>query len=63
MRMLAALRRRPVLAAALIYAVLSLLMVGPGLLPGKTLSNSDMFWFQPPWAGVKPAELKLPANP
>ena len=57
-----ALRRRPVLAAALIYAALSLLMVGPGLLPGKTLSNSDMFWFQPPWSGVKPAELEMPTN-
>jgi hypothetical protein len=59
---IAALRRRPVLAAALIYAVLSLLMVGPALLPGKTLSNSDMFWFQPPWAGVKPASISMPTN-
>ncbi|HYP48495.1 MAG TPA: YfhO family protein [Thermoleophilaceae bacterium] len=57
------LRRRPVLAAALIYALLALIFVGPGLLPGKTLSNSDMLRFQPPWLGVKPAELKLPANP
>ncbi|HEX3278257.1 MAG TPA: YfhO family protein [Thermoleophilaceae bacterium] len=62
MRALAALRRRPVLAAALIYAALSLLMVGPALLPGKTLSNSDMFWFQPPWAGVKPASIEMPTN-
>ncbi len=63
MNALRSLRRRPVLAAALIYAALSLLMVGPALLPGKTLSNSDMFWFQPPWVGVKPAELTLPSNP
>ncbi|MBA3263202.1 MAG: YfhO family protein [Thermoleophilaceae bacterium] len=63
MSVFTALRRRPVLAAALIYAVLALLMVGPALLPGKTLSNSDMFWFQPPWAGIKPAELRLPSNP
>jgi hypothetical protein len=61
-RALAAPRRRPVLAAALIYLALSLLMVGPALLPGKTLSNSDMFWFQPPWAGVKPPSIAMPTN-
>jgi hypothetical protein len=55
-------RKRPVLAAALIYAVLSLAMVAPGLVPGRTLSNSDLHWFKPPWAGVRPAELKLPSN-
>jgi hypothetical protein len=57
-----ALRRRPALAAALIYAVLAMLVVGPALLPGKTLSNSDMTWFQPPWVGVKPPDLKMPTN-
>ncbi|MBD0281636.1 MAG: YfhO family protein [Thermoleophilaceae bacterium] len=61
-RGVAALRRRPALAAALLYAVLAMLMVGPALLPGKTLSNSDMTWFQPPWVGVKPAELEMPTN-
>jgi hypothetical protein len=55
-------RRRPALAAALIYAVLSLLMVAPGLVPGRTLSNSDLHWFKPPWSGVRPAQLKLPSN-
>jgi Bacterial membrane protein YfhO len=55
-------RKRPALAAALIYAVLSLVMVAPGLVPGRTLSNSDLHWFKPPWAGVRPAELKLPSN-
>jgi hypothetical protein len=57
-----ALRRRPALAAALIYAALALVFVGPALLPGKTLSNSDTLWFEPPWAGVKPAELEMPSN-
>jgi hypothetical protein len=39
------------------------LFVGPGLLPGKTLSNSDALWFEPPWIGVKPAEIERPSNP
>ena len=48
-------------AAALIYAVLSLLFLAPALLPGKTLSNSDALWFKPPFvteqAGrARPAE-------
>ncbi len=59
----AGLRRRPVLAAALIYALLALVFFGPALAPGKTLSNSDMLWFQPPWAGVKPAELEAAGQP
>ena len=58
-----ALRRRPALAAALIFGVLAILFVGPGLLPGKTLSNSDALWFEPPWVGVKPGELERPSNP
>ena len=37
--------------------------VGPGLLPGRTLSNSDSLWFEPPWVGVKAAELERPSNP
>jgi hypothetical protein len=57
-----AVRPRPVLAAAVIYAVLAMVMVGPALLPGKTLSNSDMTWFQPPWVGVKPSDLEMPTN-
>jgi hypothetical protein len=61
--MVAALRRRPALAAALIYAVLTIGFLAPGLLPGKTLSNSDTLWFEPPWAASKPPELTVPSNP
>jgi hypothetical protein len=61
-RMGGVIRRRPVLAAAILYALLAMAMVGPALLPDKTLSNSDMSWFQPPWQGVKPAELEMPTN-
>jgi hypothetical protein len=42
-------RRRPTLAAALICLAMSLVFVGQGLLPGRTLSNSDSFWFKAPW--------------
>jgi hypothetical protein len=55
--------RRPLAAAAVLYAVLSLAMVAPALAPGKTLSSGDSFWFQTPWAGVKPAALTRPSNP
>jgi len=55
-------RRRPTAAAALIYLVVAALFVGPALLPGKTLSNSDALWFEPPWVGVKPSELERPSN-
>lgn len=51
------LRRRPTLAAALIYALLSLLMVGQGLLPGRTLSGSDWALSSVPWASSKPASV------
>ena len=61
-RGIAALRRRPTLGAALIYAVLALVFVSPALVPGKTLSNSDFLRFQPPWAGVRPHALRLPSN-
>jgi Bacterial membrane protein YfhO len=57
------LRRRPTLAAALIYAALTMLFLSPGLLPGKTLSSSDTLWFEPPWVATKPAELAIPTNP
>ena len=40
---------RPTLVAALVYAVLAIVFLGPGLLPGKTLSSSDTLWFEPPW--------------
>jgi Bacterial membrane protein YfhO len=58
-----ALRRRPKLAAAILYALIAIVFVGPALLPGKTLSNSDITWFEPPWIGVKPAGLEMPSNP
>ena len=54
---LAWLRARPTLAAAVIYAVLSVVMVGPGLLPGKTLSASDYLWNNPPWQASRPASV------
>lgn len=54
--------RRPVLSAALIYLALSILLVLPGLLPGKTLSNSDTLWFSPPWDASRPAQLSRPSN-
>lgn len=56
-------RRRPTLAAALICLAMSLVFVGQGLLPGRTLSNSDSFWFKAPWAYAKPASLQRPSNP
>jgi hypothetical protein len=52
-----------VATAAALYLILSLAFVGPGLLPGKTLSNSDALWFEPPWIGIKPPELTRPSNP
>lgn len=50
-------------AAALLFAAMAIAFVGPGLLPGKTLSNSDSFWFKAPWGAQKPASLERPANP
>ena len=51
------------LAAALIYAVITLVFLGPALLPGKTLSNSDVLWFEPPFVTAKPDALQTPSNP
>lgn len=50
-------RRRPALAAAAVYALLSILMVGQGLLPGWTLSPSDSLWSAAPWAESRPADV------
>ena len=50
-------RRRPALAAAAIYALLSVLMVGQGLLPGWTLSPSDSLWSAAPWTESRPADV------
>jgi hypothetical protein len=55
--------RRPALAAALIYAVLSVVFVGQGLLPDRTLSSSDGLWSTAPWAASKPDGVRpLGAN-
>ncbi len=50
---------RPVLCAALFYAVLSLVMVGEGLLPGRTLSSSDGLWSATPWTASRPDGVRL----
>ena len=57
------LRRRPALAAALIYAIVAVAFLSPALLPGKTLSNSDVLSFEPPFVTAKPATLQTPSNP
>jgi hypothetical protein len=49
--------RHPGLTAAVIYAVLSVLMVGQGLLPGRTLSASDTLLSSVPWQSSKPASV------
>ena len=49
---------RPVLSAALIYAVLSLVFVGQGLLPGRALSSSDMLWSTAPWTDSAPSGVR-----
>src|SRR3954447_14742331 len=54
----AALRRRPTLAAALFYAVLSLALYAPALLPGMTLSASDYLYTAAPWSAERPADVK-----
>ena len=55
-------REWPKLGAALLFAALAIAWVSPALLTGRVLSNSDMLWFQAPWAASKPAELQRPAN-
>jgi hypothetical protein len=55
--------RRPTLAAAVICLAMSLVFVGQGLLPERTLSNSDSCWFKAPWGAEKPASLTRPSNP
>ena len=42
-------RRRPTLAAAVLYALLAIALVSPALLPGHTLSASDYLWSAAPW--------------
>jgi hypothetical protein len=49
-------KRHPALAATIVYAVLSVLMVGQGLLPGRTLSSSDGLWNTAPWRAYQPVD-------
>lgn len=51
-------RGRPTLAAALVYTLLALVLVGPGLVPGRTLSSSDYLWSAAPWQQLAPAGAK-----
>jgi hypothetical protein len=47
-----------VLAASCIYAVLSILFVGQGLLPDRALSTSDMLWSTAPWTSSAPRDVR-----
>ena len=58
-RRLTWLRRHPAAAAALIYAVLSVLLYAPALLPGHTLSASDYLWIAAPWSSERPADVRV----
>jgi hypothetical protein len=49
---------RPALCAAILYAIVALVFVGQGLLPGRTLSSSDMLWSTAPWTSTAPAEVR-----
>ncbi len=51
--------RRATFAAAGLYAVLAILLVGQGLLPGRTLSPSDYLWTAAPWSGMTPHGVRL----
>ncbi len=49
-----AVARRPTLTASLLYACLAVLLVGQGLLPGRTLSSSDYLYTAAPWSHSVP---------
>ncbi len=57
-RAIAWLSSRPALAAAAIYAVLSVLMFAQGLAPGHTLSSSDYLWSAAPWTAAVPPGVR-----
>jgi len=57
-RALAWFTARPALTAALIYAVLSVLMVGQGLVPGRSFSSSDLLYANAPWKADRPAYVE-----
>jgi hypothetical protein len=50
--------KRQALAAACLYALLSLAFVGPGLVPGRTLSGSDALWTMTPWKATAPEGVR-----
>jgi hypothetical protein len=54
-----ALVRRPTLAAAGIYIVLSCIMFAPGVAPGRTLSTSDALWSAAPWEHIRPPDVPV----
>jgi Bacterial membrane protein YfhO len=47
--------RHPVACAAGLYALLAALLIGPGLLPGHTVSGSDYLWSAAPWQTARPS--------
>jgi len=49
---------RPARTAAIIYLLLSLVFVGQGLLPGRTLSGADMLWSAAPWTAAPPPGVR-----
>jgi hypothetical protein len=55
--------RRPALAAALSYALVALVLFGPALIPGRTLSNSDQLRLEYPWKGAHPPDFARASVP
>lgn len=53
------LRRHPAAAAALVYAVLSVLLYAPALRPGHTLSAADYLWTAAPWSSERPSDVRV----
>jgi Bacterial membrane protein YfhO len=51
-------RAHPVLCAAGIYLLMSVVFVGQGLVPGRTLSSSDMLWSTAPWTSTAPHDVR-----
>lgn len=51
-------RVRPALVAALIYAFLALLLVAPGLVPGRAFTSSDQLYASVPWTSVRPNDVR-----
>jgi hypothetical protein len=57
-RALAWFAARPALAAAIIFAVLSIAMVGQGLVPGRSFSSSDLLYANAPWKDARPDSVE-----